>query len=241
MSLAMRRAHIRLRRRGAAACTSSIRSNSNSSSRSASSAAAPPASSRWAHLFPSATDSTSSPVRAAWLMLDSTASFRGSVRGFDAGVVDLQHGLRTVPFTSDFAAIIDTGAVPMARVAGNEAHCVSQALDAGARGLICPMINTPAEAAKLVAHARFPPLGGRSFGPSFGLPGAPDGPDAANAGIVVLGMIETQEALDNVEGIVATEGLDGLFIGPMVRFAVRPRRNTAALWPARARVPNSQY
>ena len=54
-------------------------------------------------------------------------------------------------------------------------------------------------------------------------------------------MIETQEALDNVEGIVATEGLDGLFIGPMVRFAVRPRRNTAALWPARARVPNSQY
>ena len=212
MSLATRRTHIRLRRRAAAAGIFSIRSNSSSSSATSAS------SSRWTRLFPSATSQSNnhSPVRAAWLMLDSTASFRGSARGFDAGVVDLQHGLRTVPSTSDFAAIIDTGAVPMARVAGNEAHCVSQALDAGARGLICPMINTPAEAAKLVAHARFPPLGGRSFGPSFGLPGAPDGPDAANAGIVVLGMIETQEALDNVEGIVATEGLDGLFIGPMV-------------------------
>ena len=93
--------------------------------------------SRWSRMFPYAGQRA---IRASWLMLDSSASFRMSVAGLDVGVVDLQHGLRSAPQTSDFAAIIDSKAVPFARVAQNEPHLISHALDAGVLGLICPMV-----------------------------------------------------------------------------------------------------
>ena len=155
-------------------------------------------------------------VRAAWLMLDSPASFRLVVRqGFDIGVVDAQHGLLPAVTTEAMSSILDAGGQPFVRLAANEAPLVSKALDMGARGIIAPMINTADDAQALVAHSRFPPLGGRSFGPSYALPGEPRGPEEANDTVIVLAMIETATALENVEEIVSTDGIDGLFVGPM--------------------------
>lgn len=88
-------------------------------------------------------------------------------------------------------------------------------LDAGAYGVICPMVNDRADAERLVAACRYPPLGGRSFGPIRALlyAGA-DYPTQANESVVVLAMVETRAALDNLDAILSVPGLDGVYIGP---------------------------
>jgi 4-hydroxy-2-oxoheptanedioate aldolase len=88
-------------------------------------------------------------------------------------------------------------------------------LDAGAYAVICPMVNCRADAERLVAATHYPPMGTRSFGPVRALLyGGADYPKAANDTVVVLAMIETREALDNLEEIVSTPGLDAIYIGP---------------------------
>jgi 4-hydroxy-2-oxoheptanedioate aldolase len=90
-----------------------------------------------------------------------------------------------------------------------------KALDAGAYGIICPMISTVADATRFVSACRYPPSGERSFGPARGLLyGGPDYFAHANQEIVTLAMIETAEGLANIEEILEVDGLDGIFIGP---------------------------
>jgi 4-hydroxy-2-oxoheptanedioate aldolase len=100
------------------------------------------------------------------------------------------------------------------RVAGNDAATIGRALDAGAVGVIVPLINTPEEAAKAVAASRYPPVGIRSYGPTRSMLRIGPTPAEANDAVIVLAMIETAEGLANVEAIAATPGLDGLYIGP---------------------------
>ncbi len=90
-----------------------------------------------------------------------------------------------------------------------------KALDAGAYGIICPMVNTRADAEKFVGACRYAPAGYRSFGPTRALiyAGA-DYPAQANETVLAIAMIETRAALDNLEAIVSTPGLDGVYIGP---------------------------
>lgn len=136
--------------------------------------------------------------------------------GYDAVTVDCQHGM--MGWDAAFAmlqAISTTEAVPLVRPADNVPGEIMRWLDAGAYGIICPMISNVRQAEALVAACRYPPVGSRSHGPSRGLLyGGADYPMHANQEILVLAMIETREGLDNVAEIVATPGLDGIYLGP---------------------------
>ena len=164
----------------------------------------------WQRVFPGLTR----PARAAWLMLDSPASFRLSSTGMDIGVVDLQHGLSNLNCMDAFTAVREAGASPFARLSSpTDVALAGRALDMGARGLIFPMCNTAEDARELVNMSKYPPQGTRSCGPRWG--DAFLQRDDANDETVVFAMIETPSALKNVEDIVCVEGLDGLFIGPI--------------------------
>ncbi len=152
-----------------------------------------------------------------WLTIPSGHSAEVMARqGFDSVTVDTQHGMIHYDTALEcLRAISTTDAVPLVRVPWNEPGIITKMLDSGALGIICPMINSPEEAAELVANCRYAPDGNRSFGPTRILMSI--GPDYVTNSkdlVLVIGMIETQEALDNVEAIAATPGLDGLYIGP---------------------------
>jgi 4-hydroxy-2-oxoheptanedioate aldolase len=137
-------------------------------------------------------------------------------QGFDSVTVDLQHGM--IGFEAAVAmlqAISATPAVPLVRVSKNDYALVMQLLDAGAYGVICPMVSTSREAADFVSYCRYPPVGQRSYGPARGLLyGGADYVDHANEQVLALAMLETREAVANAEAILATPGLDGIYIGP---------------------------
>ena len=112
-------------------------------------------------------------------------------------------------------AISASPAIPLARASCNNAAEIMRWLDAGAYGLICPMISTRADAEAFVSCCRYPPVGIRSFGPSRGLLyGGSDYFAHANAEILTLAMIETREGLENLDAIVDMPGLDGIYVGP---------------------------
>jgi 4-hydroxy-2-oxoheptanedioate aldolase len=152
-----------------------------------------------------------------WVQLDSPPSTERLARlGYDYVSLDAQHGL--IGYAGMLAALtaIDAGgrSIGMVRVEANDITPIGRALDAGAAGVIVPLINTAEDAAKAVAASRYPPVGARSLGPTrSGLRIGP-APAEANASVIVLAMIETAAGLANVEAIAATPGLDGLYIGP---------------------------
>jgi 4-hydroxy-2-oxoheptanedioate aldolase len=140
--------------------------------------------------------------------------------GFPAVTLDGQHGLWDVAsMVAGIAQVRQGGAAPIVRVPVGEFATVSRALDFGAEGTIAPMINTPADARAYVSFAKFPPIGERSWGPhrATTLANMPDQKvylREANELTVTFAMIETKTALDNVEAIAATPGIDALFLGP---------------------------
>lgn len=139
-----------------------------------------------------------------------------AAQGFDSVTIDMQHGaLDYSHLLSMFQAMRASGAVLMARVPWNEPGIVMKALDAGAYGIICPMVNTAEDAARFVSYLRYPPLGERSFGPTrVSFAAGANYAGEANENILGFAMIETAEALANLEAIAVTPGLDGLYIGP---------------------------
>ena len=136
--------------------------------------------------------------------------------GWDSLCIDIQHGM--VDFQTAISmmqAISTTSVTPIVRVPWNEPGIIMKCLDAGAYGVICPMINTRADAERLVATCHYPPAGFRSSGPTrAALYGGSDYQAKANETIVVFAMIETAEALANLDSILSTPGLDAIFIGP---------------------------
>lgn len=157
---------------------------------------------------------------AGWLSIDSAyaAEVVGS-SGFDAVVVDCQHGMAGhAQMVAMLQALSYTPSVPMVRVSQNNLAEINRALDAGAYGLICPLVNSAAEATAFARACRYPldgMPGDRSFGPSRGLLyGGADYPQHANAHIMAFAMIETQAGLDALDAIAAVPHLDGLFVGP---------------------------
>ena len=137
--------------------------------------------------------------------------------GWDALTVDLQHGTADyADLLSLFPIIEGAGAVPMVRVPWLDEAVIMRVLDTGALGVIAPMIETAEQARRLVAACRYPPEGGRSFGPvraRLSWPGA-FSPTAANASVLVFAMIETSAAVAALDEIVAVPGLSGVYIGP---------------------------
>ena len=157
------------------------------------------------------------PILNAWLSIPSGYLAEGvGHQGFDAVTVDLQHGM--MGFEAAVAmlqAISATPAVPLVRAPSTEPEGIMHLLDAGAYGVICPMISTRQQAKMLVASCRYPPHGKRSFGPARGkLYGGADYFDGANAEIMVMPMVETAEALDNIDDILSVDGVDMIYVGP---------------------------
>jgi 4-hydroxy-2-oxoheptanedioate aldolase len=156
-------------------------------------------------------------VLNAWLTLEGAGSAELVARGgFDAVTLDLQHGAASLDRAGDILAAIEgAGSVPLARPRWNDPGEVMRMLDLGARGVICPMVGSRAEAEALVAAARYPPAGARSYGPVRGALGAgAEQVRAANETVLVFAMIETAEGFGNLDDVAATPGLDGLYVGP---------------------------
>ncbi len=152
-----------------------------------------------------------------WCAIPSSVSAETLAHGgFDSVTIDLQHGL--VDYTSALPmlqAISQTQTTPIARVPWLENGIIMKMLDAGAYGIICPMINTAEDAENFVAACSYAPRGHRSFGPTRAVVYAGgDYATHANDVIIKLAMIETTQALENMEAIMATPGLTGIYIGP---------------------------
>ena len=157
------------------------------------------------------------PVTLGWLSIANSFTAEVMARqGFDALCIDMQHGTHgmadLVPLLQ---AISTTDTVPVVRVPWNDAPTIMKALDLGAYAVIVPMIGTAEDAAKAVAACRYPPVGMRSSGPVRAVHyGGADYLANADNEIVVMGMVETKEGLENLEAICATPGLDAIYIGP---------------------------
>ena len=152
----------------------------------------------------------------AWLTIPSAWTAETMAHtGFDAITIDMQHGLADYQTTlSMLHAISTTDAVPLARVPWNEPATIMRLLDAGVYGLVCPMVNSREEAEAFVGACRYPPLGFRSYGPiRANVYAGEDYFENANQTVITLAMIETAQALENLEEIVTTPGLDGVYVG----------------------------
>ncbi len=157
------------------------------------------------------------PLVGAWITLDSPVATEQVARaGFDYVCVDGQHGL--LGYSQQLAALLAiaaTDATPIARVSSNDAAEIGRILDAGARGVIVPLVNSADEAAAAAAAARYPTSGGRrSYGPMrlgghFGAT-----PTETDEAVVVLAMIETLPGLEALDAILDVDGVDGVYVGP---------------------------
>ncbi|MBC2642182.1 MULTISPECIES: HpcH/HpaI aldolase/citrate lyase family protein [unclassified Rhodococcus (in: high G+C Gram-positive bacteria)] len=159
-----------------------------------------------------------------WAVIDSPVSTEWLAHvGWDYIALDLQHGLIGYSgMVAGLTAIDASGSsVGMVRVESNDPTPIGRALDAGAAGVIVPLVNTAEEAAHAVASATYPPAGIRSYGPMRSQLRIGPTPADANRDTVLVVMIETPQGLANVEEICAVPGLDGVYVGPSdLRLAV---------------------
>ena len=148
----------------------------------------------------------------------SVAAENMAQAGWDGLTVDLQHGLVDYQTAVQMMqAISTTGTPPMARVAWLEPGIIMKLLDAGAMGIVCPMINTREECERFVGACRYPPFPGgyRSFGPVRATwYCGPDYFKNSNDTVITMAMIETKQAVENLESILTVPGLDSIYIGP---------------------------
>ncbi len=183
-----------------------------------------------------------------WLTIpDAYAALVFARAGFDSVTLDMQHGL------FDEAAVVGTllalsGERPrrIVRTAANDAAMLGKALDAGADGVIAPLVSTVADAVALAGACHYPPRGARSFGPVVASLRPGYRPDGDTAGIEVWAMIETREGLEQVEAIAGVEGVTGLYVGPndlalALGYGPGPDRTEPALLEAFARIVGSAH
>ena len=155
-------------------------------------------------------------VLCGWLHIPNTWTAElMSHAGFDSVTVDMQHGLQSMETAIQMMqAISTTDVVPLARSNWNEPGSIMRLLDGGAYGMICPMINTRQECEAFVGACRYPPMGYRSLGPTRArIYGGADYGEHANEEILTFAMIETKEAVANIDAINSVEGLDAIFVG----------------------------
>lgn len=157
------------------------------------------------------------PVLHGWLSIGNpfTAEIMAA-QGYDAISVDWQHGaLDYSALLPMFQAMRASGVTLGARVPWLDPAAIMKALDAGAMQVICPMINTAEQAEEFVSYLRYPPEGQRSFGPTRAAYAQGANIHAeANAEIIGWAMVETRQAMANLDVIASTPGLDGIYVGP---------------------------
>ncbi|MBV9673651.1 MAG: 2,4-dihydroxyhept-2-ene-1,7-dioic acid aldolase [Verrucomicrobia bacterium] len=157
-------------------------------------------------------------VISGWLSIPSGYAAEIMAKaGYDALTVDMQHGLQDYQsLVACLQSIPRDGPVPMVRVPWNEPGIIGKVLDAGAMGIICPMINTVQEVRALVSGVRYPPLGARSHGPiragTYGEAGTYY--LTANTDVICMPMIETEQAISNLDAILDVPGIDAVYVGP---------------------------
>ncbi|MDP7197525.1 MAG: aldolase/citrate lyase family protein [SAR202 cluster bacterium] len=136
--------------------------------------------------------------------------------GWDSITIDMQHGQNDYHTSiSMLQAINNSNTVPFVRIPWNEPGIIMRMLDLGVLGVIAPMINTKKEGEDFVSYCNYPPKGQRSFGPMRAqLIYGSDYYDNANDQIISLAMIETKEAVDNIDEILSIPNLTGVYIGP---------------------------
>jgi 4-hydroxy-2-oxoheptanedioate aldolase len=152
-----------------------------------------------------------------WLAIPSSISAElMAQQDFDSICIDLQHGAIDYQISLPMLqAISTTDRVPLARVPWNDPAIIGKMLDAGAYGLICPMVNTGEECERFVGACRYAPQGTRSVGPlRASLYAGPDYWKHANTTVLTFAMIETKQAVANLDQILSTPGLDAIYVGP---------------------------
>jgi 4-hydroxy-2-oxoheptanedioate aldolase len=166
----------------------------------------------------------------SWLSIPSTLSAEvAGGAGFHYTCLDLQHGaIGYQEAVSMTQAILLGGGHPIARVPWNEPGIIGQVLDAGIEGVIVPMVNSAAEAQSAVRSARYLPMGARSYGPVMAGLRRPNYFEWAATGIAVIPMIETVEALRNIDEILQVPGIDAIYVGPAdlsISLGLKPANN----------------
>ncbi len=165
-------------------------------------------------------DADGRPAIIAWCQLPGEGQAAAMVRGGFTGVVaDMQHGFASYDeMRLMMQAVGRAGGVPMMRPPLDDFGMAARALDAGASVIIAPMINTLDDARRLVDATKYPPLASRSFGPGQALElwglDRQGYLSAANDLTCVLAMIETAQAISNLDDILGEDGVDGVFVGP---------------------------
>jgi len=152
----------------------------------------------------------------AWSMLGHAPAAELLARsGVDWLVLDAQHGLYDDAGVVEALAALPADPPVLVRVAAGSSVAVGRALDAGAAGVVVPLVETPEQAAEVAAACRYAPRGHRSWGALAGLRGRPaPEPRAADDAVVCVVMVETARGLDHVEAIAATPGVDAVLVGP---------------------------
>ena len=162
-------------------------------------------------------------VLNGWCSIPS--SFSAEVmahQGFDSITIDTQHGVVDYQVAvTMLQAISTTEVIPLVRVPWNDPALLMKALDAGAYGVFCPMVNTVDDAAAMVRACKYPPHGIRSFGPirakyyaGGGTHGGGDYHERANEETLVIPQIETRQAIENLDNILQVEGISAVYVGP---------------------------
>ena len=168
------------------------------------------------------------PTFGTWLSLGDIYATRVLARlGFDWLTLDIEHSaIDWSRATAIFAVIADAGCVPLARVPEGSHHYIKRVLDAGAWGIVVPMVDTVEQAKVAIAAAKYPPAGNRSVGGgmhamNFGAT-AGEYYEQANDEILVILQTESPQGVENAEQIYSQEGCDAIFIGPNdLRFQMR--------------------
>lgn len=172
----------------------------------------------------------------AWLTIPGAYSAEiVAHQGFDWACVDMQHGAIDYQVAvTMLLALSTTDTMPFVRVPWNEPGIIGKVLDAGAMGIIIPMTNTVEEARAAIATCRYPPEGTRSYGPGrVTLYVGADYFDHANEEVAVIPMIETKEALADLDGILSLPGIDAVYFGPSdmsISLGLPPRLENDGIW-----------
>ena len=164
-----------------------------------------------------------------WLSIPNSFTAEAmSQMGWDSITIDMQHGLNDYSSSiSMLQAISHKEVFPFVRVPWSEPGIIMKMLDLGALGIISPMINNKKECENFVSYCNYPPIGERSFGPMRSqLIYGSDYYENANNNIISLAMVETKEAMENIDEILSVPSLTGIYIGPAdmsISYGLKPK------------------
>ena len=151
-----------------------------------------------------------------WIHIDSISSAKIMAKSkFDSITIDLQHGMLGFEKCKDIIQIISKYEVfTIVRVPSNDIGIINKALDAGAFGVICPLINNKVDVERFTNSCFYPPKGNRSFGPTLVNIDNQNYFEKSNNEILAIAMIETRESVGNLDEILRNKNLDMIYVGP---------------------------